>query len=68
MIVSIAFGIFILGVIYVAYWSVKNDAAKSIEDQVGFIRMRVPKSPRERAASRVSALPSLRRETHGRDR
>jgi hypothetical protein len=59
MLVSIALGIFIAGVIYVTIWSVANDTAKSIEDQTGFIRMRVPKKPRARAAKRErqSAVP-----------
>lgn len=56
MLVSISLGIFILCVIYVAYWSVKNDALGSIEEQVGFIRMRVPKKP----ASRPTASDTAR--------
>jgi hypothetical protein len=52
MLVSIALGLFILCVVYVAYWSVKNDAAKSIDDQGGFLRMRRPKSPRVPPAKR----------------
>lgn len=52
MLVSIALGIFILCVIYVAYWSVKNDAAESIDDQMGFVRMRRPRKPRVPPAKR----------------
>lgn len=52
MLASIALGIFILCVIYVAYWSVKNDAAKSIDEQAGFIRMRLPKTPRVEPSKR----------------
>lgn len=44
--VSIALGLFILCVIYVAVWSVMNDGARSIDDQKGFIRMRVPAKAR----------------------
>lgn len=68
MLVSIAFGIFILAIIYVIYWGVKNDAAQSIEDQVGFIRMRVPKTPRKPATRRFADAALRRRESPPRDR
>lgn len=32
------------GVIYIIYWSLKNDDTKSIEEQSGFIRMRTDAS------------------------
>lgn len=63
MLVSIALGIFILCVIYAAYWSVKNDAAGSIEEQVGFIKMRLPKSPRVRAAKRKASAKTCDADT-----
>lgn len=40
--VSIALGVFILAIIYVAVWNVVNDDVPSIRDQKGLIRMRVP--------------------------
>lgn len=40
--ISIALGVFIIFIIYVAIWSVSNDGARSIEEQKGIIRMRVP--------------------------
>jgi len=52
MLVSIALGLFILAILYVAFWSVKNDAAGTIEDQVGFIRMRLPRRPKSQAGKR----------------
>lgn len=63
MLVSIALGLFILAVIYVALWSVKNDSAKSIADQVGFIRMRRPKS---QAGNRRTTSPTAQSETPSR--
>lgn len=61
MLVSLAFGIFILCVVYVAYWSVKNDAAGSIEEQVGFLRMRLPRNARTQPAKPLVATPSVTR-------
>jgi hypothetical protein len=40
--ISIALGLFIVAIVYIAIWSIKNDGVRSIEDQSGFIRMRVP--------------------------
>jgi hypothetical protein len=40
---SIALGVFIVFIVYVMIWSMRNDGAKSLRDQRGFIRMRVPK-------------------------
>lgn len=57
MLVSIALGVFILCVIYVAYWSVKNDSAKSIEEQVGFIKMRTPKARAADLKRRRTGIP-----------
>ena len=37
---SIALGVFIIFIIYIMIWSIKNDNAASIGDQTGFIRMR----------------------------
>jgi hypothetical protein len=37
---SIAFGVVIIFILYVMIWSIKNDGAKSISDQIGLIRMR----------------------------
>ena len=39
---SIALGVFIVFIIYVMVWSIRNDDARSIRDQTGFIRMRLP--------------------------
>ena len=66
MLVSIALGVFILCVIYVAYWSVKNDSAKSIEEQVGFIKMRAPKSSSRRPAGPSHRRPATHTDPAGR--
>jgi hypothetical protein len=39
---SIALGLFILFIVYVIVWSIKNDGAKSIGHQTGIIKMRDP--------------------------
>jgi len=39
---SFALGAFIIFVIYVMIWSIRNDGAASIGEQTGFIRMRDP--------------------------
>ena len=54
MLASIGLGLFILGIIYVAIWSVRNDDASSIGDQTGFIRMRLSRSPRPRTRQRAA--------------
>ena len=57
---SIALGLFILFMIYIVIWSVKNDQARSISDQTGLIRMREPARPNEggpeRSRGRVQAV------------
>lgn len=37
---SIALGVFIVFILYVMFWSIRNDRAKSIAEQTGFLRMR----------------------------
>lgn len=64
MLTSIGLGVFIACVIYVAIWSVKNDGAMSIEDQVGFIRMRAWKRPAAPAARRHTSTSPSRRPHH----
>ena len=55
---SIALGLFILAVIYVAVWSIKNDGRRSIRDQNGIIRMRVPAQTPPCKAKRSNAVSS----------
>ncbi len=40
---SIYFGIFVLLIGWVIFWSIKNDRARSIGDQKGLFSMRLPK-------------------------
>ena len=42
---SIALGLFILFIVYVMVWSIKNDQMPSISEQTGFIKMRDPARP-----------------------
>jgi hypothetical protein len=39
---SIALGVFIIFILYIMFWIIKNDGARSIGDQTGFIRMHDP--------------------------
>ena len=38
--ISIALGVFIVFIMYVMIWSLKNDDVRSIREQTGFIKMR----------------------------
>ena len=60
--VSIALGIFILAILYVIFWSMKNDKARSIDEQTGFIRMREPTLKNKETAGRSNprAAPGAR--------
>lgn len=60
MMVSIALGIFILGIVYVIVWSIMNDKAGAIRDQTGFLRMRVPPG-QEPEGGQPAARPRLAR-------
>lgn len=44
---SIALFIFIAAIIYVMIWSIRNDGVRSIREQTGFVRMRVPPEAKE---------------------
>jgi hypothetical protein len=37
---SIALGVFIVFILYIMIWSIKNDGVRSIREQTGLIRMR----------------------------
>ena len=49
---SIALGMFIVFIIYIMIWSIKNDGARSISEQTGLIRMRDPSSARRKFGRR----------------
>lgn len=53
---SIALAACIVFIIYVMIWSLKNDGARSIDDQTGFLRMRDP--AKEKPALDKDAAPS----------
>jgi hypothetical protein len=58
---SIALAIFILFIVYVMVWSIKNDGAASIGEQTGFIRMLDPSrkaADAAKAPQRSSRSPS----------
>jgi hypothetical protein len=54
---SIALGIFIIFIIYIMIWSIKNDDVSSIGEQTGFIRMRNPSN----TAAKSTRQPNHRR-------
>ena len=41
---AIALAIFIVAILYVMIWSIRNDGRRSIGEQTGFLRMRDPSS------------------------
>ena len=45
--VSIAMGVFVLVILYVLFWSVRNDKVDSVEEQRGLINMRDPAQPKK---------------------
>lgn len=51
---AIALAIFILAIVYVMVWSIKNDHARSIGDQTGLIKMRNPSRGDRKSADRNS--------------
>ena len=65
--VSIALGIFIFGIGYVIFWSVRNDNVSSIEEQNGFIKMPDPASHKRKIAAKLGR-GRMRRAQKGRMR
>ena len=49
---SIALGVFIIFIIYIMIWSIKNDGARSIGEQTGLIRMRDPSTAPRKSGGR----------------
>lgn len=65
---SIALAACIVFIIYVMIWSLKNDGARSIDDQTGFLRMRDPakeKPARGRNPAPFPAAPQAAKESVG---
>jgi len=58
---AIALAVFIVFIIYVMIWSIRNDGVRSIREQTGYIKMRVPpetppdKTPEQRRAQQNPA-------------
>ena len=62
---SFALGAFIIFILYVIIWSIRNDGAASIGEQTGYIRMRDPSRDARKPAgaqyrSRQAAPPQHR--------
>lgn len=58
--VSIALGIFIIIILYIIFWSMKNDKARTIGEQTGFISMREPAAHVQKAADRARPRAGFR--------
>lgn len=54
---SIALAIFTAAIVYVMVWSIKNEDARSIGDQTGFIRMRDPSGATKKPGERSGRFP-----------
>lgn len=52
---SIALALFIVFIVYVMIWSIRNDGARSIREQNGYIKMRVPPEKADDNAFRAKA-------------
>lgn len=55
---SIALGVFIIFIIYVMVWSIRNDGARSIAEQTGFIRMRRPSKEKPKLGTDTARTPA----------
>ena len=51
---AIALAVFTLFIAYVMLWSIKNDNARSIAEQTGWIRMRDPKGTGRKAKGKTA--------------
>jgi len=49
---SVALGVFIIFILYVMIWSIKNDKVRSILDQTGLIKMRDPSTTPRKSTRR----------------
>jgi hypothetical protein len=49
---SVALGVFIIFILYVMIWSIRNDKVRSIFDQTGLIKMRGPSATPRKSARR----------------
>ena len=45
--VSVAFGLALLGFVYIIYWSVRNDGVKDLGEQKGLLRMKAPQPQKD---------------------
>ena len=54
---SIALLIFVSAILYVIFWSLKNDDVASIEDQKGFIAMKKPETMKKPEEKSVEPSP-----------
>jgi hypothetical protein len=57
---AIALVIFVIAILYVMVWSIKNEDARSISDQTGFIKMRDSSKAPRHSSGRKPRGPSAR--------
>ena len=44
---SIAFGLALLSIVYIIFWSLRNDDVKDLGEQKGLLRMKAPQSQKD---------------------
>ncbi len=44
---SVAFALAVFGIVYIIFWSVRNDGVKDLEEQNGLLRMKAPQPEKE---------------------
>ena len=44
---SIAFGLALLSIVYIIFWSVRNDGVKHLGEQKGLLRMKAPQPQKD---------------------
>lgn len=40
--IGVAFGLALIGFVYVLFWSIRNDGVETLGEQKGLLRMKVP--------------------------
>ena len=44
---GIAFGLALLSIVYIIFWSVRNDGVKALGEQKGLLRMKAPQPQKD---------------------
>ena len=45
--INIAFGLAVFGIVYIIFWSVRNDGVEDMREQKGLLRMKAPQPEKD---------------------